>query len=74
MGTSPDRESLTFGMILLLFALIAYAAIGLTLRVEPAPGDGPREVDGRAIERDAAASVISVREGAPALAVAPRSP
>jgi hypothetical protein len=74
MGTSPGRESLNYGLILLLFALIIYTAIGLTLRVEPAPGDGLRQVDGRAIEPDAPAGVIGVRAGAPAVAVAPRVP
>ena len=74
MGTLPGREPLNYGLILLLFALITYAAIGLTLRVEPTPGDGPREVDGRAIEPDAPGSVVSVRDGVAALVAAPGSP
>jgi hypothetical protein len=74
MGTLPGREPLNYGLILLLLALIAYAAIGLTLRVEPTPGDGPRKLDGRAIEPDAPASVVSVRDGAPALVAVPGSP
>lgn len=44
MGPSPARESPHYGLVvLLLLALLAYAAIGLTLKVEPASHDG---VDG----------------------------
>jgi hypothetical protein len=46
MEPSPGREPLNTGLILLFLALIAYAAIGLTLRVEPVPGNelpGPGE-------------------------------
>jgi hypothetical protein len=42
----PRREPLNYGLILLLFALIAYAAIGLTIGAEPASGDelrGPNQ-------------------------------
>jgi hypothetical protein len=40
MGSSPVRESRHYGLVLLLLlALMAYAAIGLTLRAEPASRD-----------------------------------
>jgi hypothetical protein len=39
MEPTPGREPLNYGLILLFLALVAYAAIGLTLRAEPVSGD-----------------------------------
>jgi hypothetical protein len=50
MEPSMRREPLNYALVLLLFALIAYAAIGLTLRAEPAAGEETRGADVRVNE------------------------
>jgi hypothetical protein len=61
MGSSPVRESRHYGLVLLLLlALIAYAAIGLTLKAEPASYDQVDRGDTVLVDQHAPA-----REGGP---------
>jgi hypothetical protein len=54
MGLSPTHESRHYGMLLLLLlALVAYAAIGLTLKVEPASQDHVDRSDATLVDRGA---------------------
>jgi hypothetical protein len=65
MEPTPGRRSLNYGLILLLLALIAYAAIGLTLRVEPVSGDELEGLEAQVVESGGAPWESGARGGGP---------
>lgn len=63
MESTPGRGSLNYGLILLFLALIAYAAIGLTLGVASDSGDELQGLDERTVEAGEAPSDRGARGG-----------